>query len=536
MSFAILLASGYVIVVAILLFTILVLMVLNRIKGFVEEEQIAIPTMVSPAFKIIKLMFLKVAISIETVLMVVAVMLTAFTTSYVATYLYSFTSIDAVNIPHTYSVLLISNHFVNQIEKELINVSTSPLSYIEILQIFHEIPVEHSSGASYLLPLLIKCKGYDIEKYNNTISYLCKYLVNNKYVALIDVSNRIVEGRIRVGDEEFLIIRENLSKYLSIPLLPGIFPIHTMGVMGGATITASTSSIIVMPFSKDLYNTICEGECDVKTFLLITSLLPSSVKNAIVDVGLKYFDIVAMRHDNVVDIYSPNLVPSMKTLMGVISSILIALIFSLSISGGLVEKVVRISEKLFLVGVSYDTITASTSMTLILVFIIFFAPFLILMRFSAATDISILSYILSAVASNILLTYRVARSLKSKSYRILPKSSLTINTLMRLDVEQLKQAIQRFFGVDDLFALSEIEVLKGLDEYNEVRIELIYKRSFATLVTVEIYEDKNKDVWSYNAYVDVWSMEELSKYEYNKIAALVLSKVQGVIMQCITKF
>jgi hypothetical protein len=535
MRLAIALQPGYVVMATVMILTFTILMLTRRVKGFVEEEPMAIPTLVSPTFKIIKLMFLKVTISIETMLMVIAVILIAFTTSYIATYMYSSTHIDATNIPHTYTALLISNHYVNQVEESLANITTS-LSYIKIHQVFRELPIRSNSNASYLLPLLIECRDYSVEKHNNTLAHLCEYVVQyNGEAALIDINSRLFRESINVGGKELLVVREDLSKYLSIPLLPGIFPIHTIGAMGGATITTSPSSVVVIPYSKDLYNAVCKNDCDTKTILIITSPIPSNAKNEIVETGLKHFDIVALRHDEVIEVYSPSLVPSAKTLTGVASAIIFSLIFSLSVSGGLAEKVAEVSEKLFLIGVTYDTITASTGMAITTIFAIFSVPLLALTSLGVIAGISILSYILSAITANILLTYRVSRKLKSRSYRVLSKPFLTISTSTQIDIEHFKQVMQRLFNVDDIFALSEVESLRSRDGLNEIRVELIYKRGFATLITVEIYEEKSKDIWSYAIYVDVWSIEELSKYELNKIAVLALSKVQGAITQCTTK-
>jgi len=527
----------HIVMMIVILLTIVVIVLLKRVKGFIEEESIAIPTLVSPVFKIIKLMFFKVAISIETILVTIAVLLIAFTVGYVATYTYSYTTIDAINIPYSYSILLVSNSYVNQVEELLIN-ATIPLDCIRILQVFREIPIKSGRGASYLLPLLIECNVHSIERSNNILIQLCKYVKNlTKDNVLIDISNRDIEGTINVDGAKLSVIKVNISEYLSIQLLPGIPLTHTIGVMGGSTITASPSTITVIPYSKDFYEIICKNECNVKTFFIITSQIPDGIKDSIVKTGLRYFEIVALRRNNSIDIYSRSLVPSAKTILGITSSILISLIFSISISGGLAEKVIRISEKLSLMGVTYDIIIASVSIAITSIFAILITPLLIiLISLGAMVSVSMLSYILSATATNFLLTYKVSRKLKLRGYRVLSKPFLSINTPGQIDSGYFKQIVQKLFALDDIFMLSEVEVLRGSEGYNEIRIELIYRKSFATIVTVEVYEEKGKDVWSYTINVDVWSIEELSKYEQSKIASLALSKVQGALMQCITRF
>jgi len=531
---ALTLLPGYIVLLAFLLFTITVYMLLNRAKEFTEEEVTVTPTLVSPASKIVKLIFVKVIVSAEAALMILALLLTALTTGFTVAYTYSYTSIDARVT--TYSILLISNHHIN-VEKVLkASDMLSNSSYVRVIQVFHEILVESNGSKTYFLPLIIDCSNYVSEELNNTIAKLCRLIIeSDKDVALVDVSNDINVERLTINNVELLVARENLSKYLLIPLLPNLFLIHTIGTIGGTALSASPSTVVVLPYSEELYKAVCENNCNARELVLVTSPLLDD-KDAIVDFLLKFFDIVVLRKDSKVYMYSRSLVPSIKTVLGLFTSLLLSITFSLTISGGIAERIAQISEKLSLVGITQDTITAATSIALALVFVVFVSPLIVLSIFNKAIAISILSYILSAVTVNTLVTQKVSRRLKIGKYKALPRYTITINSVTPVEPELFKNVVQRLFVADDLFMLSEVEVLRGSRGYTEFRVELIHKKSFATIADVEVYEEKNKDIWSYTLSVDIWSIEELSKHEQSKIALLALSKVHGALMQCITRF
>lgn len=517
--------------IGVVILFIISMLLIKHLKGLVEEDILRIPVFVSPVTKIVKLIFFNIIRSAEAILIIIALLLISFSTAYSSTYLYSSTEMNVSHIPKVYNVLLISNRYVNNTEEINEDISLISQGFVKIVQLFNGLVIEQENKSYYLLPLLIKC--YINKSTVIDIDYMCK-LIRHGNVAIIDEKSEVDFNTITIKNQRFELRKVNLSNIANVEILPGIYLFHSLGIIGGSPILVSSTNVIIFPDNRNLFENLCEGGCDVKTILLIRDSNTSRYMEHINEL-LKYFEIVAIRHNNKVIVYSPNLIPSSKTIIGIGISLFFSLIFSISVSGGLAEKINQISQKLTLSGITHNMLSSSLAMVMIITFLIFFTPILALVLLNRVSAISLVTYLLSAILSTMVIMVRASMGLKTKGAKISVKSSISISVPTELNVNEFRIELERSFSADDFFLLTELETIEATPSNIEIRVELMYKKSLSSIITVEIYGEKSNGIWSYNILVDVWSLEEMSVHENVKLASMALSKVQGIVIKCITK-
>lgn len=496
-------------------------------KGVSEEEELVVPRLVSPAYKIIKIMFYNIIRSIELALIIISLLLTSFSIAYASTYLYSSSEIDASSIPYTYDILMISNSYEQGAEY----VKEVPVESIKIVQIYNGVLIEQDNKSIYLLPLVINCSPH-VKIYVGDIDKICK-LVSQGNTAIIDNKKAIGLNTISIDGQRFFVVKEDLSNFVRVEILPSIYLVHSLGAIGGTPLVATPTDIIILPENEKVVEALCNTDCNAKTIFLARN-------SSYVDIArlLKHFDLVAVRTNGKIHIYSPNLVPSSRTFIGLALSALFSLVFSITVSGGLAERIKLISQRLALSGVTYGMLSSSLAIVMIAILLVFYIPLLIVASLSGVENIfgvASTSYLLSATISIMVIVYRASAGLKVRGSKVLPKPSIVLNHTAKINVNMFRNELEKDFSLDDFFMLSEFEVLEDTNNMVEMRIELIYKKGLSSIVNIEIYGEKINGLWNYNLLADVWSLEELSGHEQAKLVLMALSKIQGVFTKCITE-
>jgi hypothetical protein len=538
-AIAILGLHNIMILLVALAITVFALLFLTKRKyGIVEEDYISIPSFVSPAFKIVRLMFIKTVLSLEVLLLILSIIITSFTAGYVTSYTYSRTQIAATDLPIVYSAMAISDGHVSE---TIIDKIFQNYSYIRIVQVYNEVLIGNKTSLSYIFPLIIDCTKAtsSILKFNVSIQSqiieLCTALNSQNNTIILDINSGVNVSVIRIGEEVFHVMKTNISRYVNIPLLPGIPLGHSIGSIGGSVITISPSIVGILPFKAELLNTICKEECDVKTIVLILDRCDKC--DDIARNVLRYFNIFAIRTNDKILIFSSSFVPTPQTILGILTLVALTLVISASISGGVAEKIADVVYKLVLLGITRDLIMSSTYIALLSLLLIFLAPLIVLtiMGFISAT--TLITYIISSFASAFLVVLRALSIMRSaKAVKPVSKPFVVFTSSTRVDIHEFKEMLQKMFLKDDVFAISELEVLPSLEGFYEMRIELVYRKRLATLITIEMSERKEDGVWRYDLYADVWSIEELNRSELNRLAIFALSKIQGVLINCASRY
>ena len=539
MTATILRLHNIMILLAALAITIFALLFLTKRKyGIVEEDYISMPSFVSPAFKIVRLMFIKTVLSLEVLLLILSIIIVSLTAGYVTSYTYSRAQIAVTDLPIVYSAMAISDGYVPE---TIINEIFQNYSYIRIIQVYNEVLIDNKTGLSYIFPLIIDCAKAtsSILKFGASIQSqiieLCAILNSQNNTIILDINSGVNVSAIRIGEEVFHVMKTNISRYVNIPLLPGLPLGHSMGSIGGSVITISPSIIGILPFNAELLNMICKEGCDVKTIVLILNRCDKcddTARNV-----LRYFNILAVRTNGKISIFSSSFVPTPQTILGILTLVILSLVISASISGGVAEKIADVAYKLVLLGITRDLIMSSTYIALLSLLLIFLAPLIVLSIMGIISAATLITYIISSFASTYLVVLRALSVMRSaKVGRPISKPFVVFTTSTRVDIREFKEMLQKMFLKDDVFAISEMETLPSLEGFYEMRIELVYRKRLATLVTIEMSERKENGVWRYDLYADVWSLEELNRSELNRLAIFALSKIQGVLTQCISRY
>ncbi|MCS7112207.1 MAG: hypothetical protein RMI45_05685, partial [Ignisphaera sp.] len=86
-----------------------VLFIISRYKGYVEEEPIGEIRTISPALKIVKLIFSKTVGSIEILIILISLYFLTIMASSVASYAYSMNTVNLEGKPHLFDVAGVGN-------------------------------------------------------------------------------------------------------------------------------------------------------------------------------------------------------------------------------------------------------------------------------------------------------------------------------------------------------------------------------------------------------------------------------------------
>jgi len=505
-------------------FYITIMVYLWRAEGSVEEEYIEQPKTVSPAVKIIALILRKMITSIEALLVAVSLCTMAIMSSLIVSYVYTSTTIDMSGYVNSYNFIGITNrlHAIYNI-RSIFNAS--PL--LIVVQLYEPITLRNTSITLY--PLILHCDSYFLRIISDWIERICRLLRDREYVMILNKNIHLNLSSIHIDNNMFRIVYDDIGYVTNIAIAPNLPLVHSIGSMGGTILKIENVSMIaIVGMPIDRAESLCGNSCFAKIIVLSHLNISNVYEDAKRYLGL--FDIVILRLDNSGYIYSNNVIPSSITAIGMGIMILSSIIISLSLSGALLERFVEIGRKLITIGITSDFYVASFIVGLAIFFTFWSIPILILVSLGIINTLSILSYIIMSVG-NIALFFYVAKPKLERVGKGYGETTLSYITTSPIDLESLKKCIVANLENDEFFSLGEVELIEERD-VSIIRIELLYRRTIATLVAVEIYIRGFDSTSNLNIIVDVWSLEELSGRFVQNLTQLVLSKIYGVLRIC----
>jgi len=514
----------------ILLLFIIIILVINRFKGYIEEELLGEIRIISPALKIVKLLFSKIINSVEIIIIFLSIYLLTIMASFTTSYTYSMKTINLDGEQYLFDVIGVSNT-IDVIDKIRFTNYT-----ITIIQVFNTITLNINNESLFSYPLLIECSN-SVESISNTskdiemLMDLCKFLENHKIILNIDLAKLLQE--ITIGNSRYNVIGMDIKPLLNIKFIPSLYIVHSIGSIGGTAIKLEDiNKLAIFRFSRDNIEILCKDECNVKIVVLYieSKIKESSMLNNIINEYKNIFDYVIVRHNSVGTIYSNIFVPTYESLIGFLLLIIISVIILLLLSGGLIEKLTYIVSKLWSIGISKELYNASVIFTLIITFIFAGIPIAIGNYIGWLNSFGFLTYISISIISIAILSTQLTRRIHIAKPPQGPSFTYITNNYM--DVEKVKRCLTHSLQNDDLFYLNESEVLKN-SKYFVLRLEMIYRRALSTIVSSEIYVDSYDNLWKYLIDIDIWSIEELSSRETKYITSLALSKIYGGLSLCL---
>lgn len=517
-----------------MIFTV-ILLTMNKYRGYVEEEPIREVRLVSPALKIVKLLFSKTISSIEIIIIVVSLYLLTIMASSIAFYTYSMKTVDLENRPYLFDVAGVSNT-ISTIDKVL----QSRYSIV-IVQVYRALIFSIGNETLMLYPLLIGCNK-DVVLLDNTNMHirmlldLCAILEVDSVVVLNkDLSILIQEVSLRNVKYNFVVVAD-LKPLLDVELIPGVYILHSIGSIGGETIKLEDiNRVALLKISKDNIDVLCKDGCDAKIISLYIGGVHEKADglDSIIDEYKDIFDYIIVRHHNRGTIYSGTVIPTLESIVGLLILFLTSVILLLSISSGLIEKLGYMVDKLWSIGISKEVYWASSVLTLIIIFSITAIPIAISCYIGWLNPFGLIAYLMVSITTIIILSSQLTRKLGTVS-NLPQRFNVTYMTESYVDVEKLRKCLAQSLHSDDFFHLSEIEVLEN-SKYFVLRLEMMYRRALSTIASSEIYVEGHDNLWKYMIEIDVWSIEEFTPREMRYIKSLALSKVYGGLTSCLEK-
>ncbi len=510
-----------VLTITITLYITILLVLAN--KKSVEEEYIAEIRTVSPASKIIGLILKKMFSSLGAMLIVISLYIIAIMSAFIASYMYTSMVIDMSGYPSFYNFIGTSNSIGNT---EYINTSRS----ITIIQLYNPITLYNVNLTLY--PLIIYC-GKDIINFQNNVPggflKICNLIQGENNSIILDSKIRLPLTSLYIDDQLFNIKYANLSYITDIDIAPGLPLVHSIGSLGGTILKIENSSMIaVISTSLDNIKKLCKDECNAKSIIISNIDISEAQKN--LTEYLSYFDIVILRLDGRGYVYSNNVIPSPITIAGMSIMFINSIIISLSVSGALLEKLIDLGQRLMTVGITSEFYNAIVSASMVTFFAISGLPIIILGALGSFNSMGLLAYILMSIGNTLLFSYMTKTRLE-KVGRGYGETALTYIG-GPINVETMKKCFTGNIANDEFFNLGEIELIREKGTYI-IRVELLYRRAVATLVSVEIYIRSVNNSTTFNILADVWSLEELSGRIAQGVIQLALSKVYGALKICV---
>lgn len=492
----------------------------NRHKGFEEEEHMGELILTSPVFKIVKNIIIKSLFSVEIILTLLTMYILSFTVAYVATYGYT---TQVLNIDPMYNALFVKRGLL---DIDAMDVSNT----IIITQIFNPIEVD---GEAYY-PLLIMCKISDsnISESNTLARTLYKYCryVQEGY-AIIDLSSSIhIENISKALDLGLNVVIDDLSELIDIELIPGVYIVHSLGIIGGLSLRIEhVDKLLLLPLNKNIINRICDHSCETKTIIL--SFSKEVIKNSDNYKLVSLFDYSVMRTDSSVIMISRSYIPTTRTVLGILLSLLMSMIVVYAVGGGFTEKIIGMGNTLFVIGITKEVFSSMVLLGVSIVVTISMLPIAILSLANYIDSIAFLNFALCAIGFLITTSYRLRRNIGKVVYHeFIPSYSYVVD--VHTHPNKLIECIRDYLKEDDFFIIEKTEVIDEKTHFT-VRIELIYRRALSTLLFVEIYIDRLNHSVKYSILVDVWSIEDLPSKILTSIHQLALSKILGGVISCI---
>lgn len=513
---------------------IVVLLVIGRYRGYVEEEPIGEIRTVSPALKIIKLIFSKTITSIEILIILISLYLLTVVASFTASYTYSMRIVNLEDKPYLFDVAGISSAIdvISRIEK---------IRYTVIIaQVYRALLLDIDNRTSLFYPLLIKCGENSVGELVSGVAgpiklliELCRALESNNTILLnrdLDTATQIVN----LDGVKYNIIAVNLKPLLNIELVSGVYILHFIGSMGGEVIRLEdVNKVVLLRFTQNNFNMLCRDGCDARIMTLYIDVSGSSTLNTIIDEYKQLFDYAIVRRNGTGFMYSSTFIPTPESIVGLLILFTISVIILLSLSGGLIEKLSYVTTNLWSMGVPKELYWASSILTLAIIFGVAALPIAACYYIGWLNSFGLTAYLVMSIATASTLSNQLVRKLSA----VQPtphRSSISHVSEKYIDVENLRECFTRLLQGDDILHLNEIEVLRDSEHY-ALRVELIYGRALSTITVAEIYVEGYDSLWRYAVDVDVWSIEEFTAREVKYITLLALSKIYGGLTYCIER-
>jgi len=511
----------YLLVLAPILVTFILFLVYMalRCNGLIEEDRIGEPKLVSPAFKLVKNVITKSFTSVEILLILISIYVLSFNVATVSSFAYTSHPLE---IEPQYSALLIKRDIV--IPQYVSNISES---YVILNQVFNGVEI----GNDTFYFILAKCDLDDVYRRNELAGILqeyCDYL-DKGYILVDESSNISRKAIVEMLDADVGLRRVRLSAILDLELAPGIYVIHSIGVVGGLSIRIEkVDKIVFAPLTWRIIDRVCNVECDAQSIVICFDDVEKYSEK--IDELLNKFDYIILGDDGGALAVSRSLVPSPETIFGMVLSFVMSMIIMYSVGGGYIEKITSIGENLFILGFTRElyisTVILGTAITLAISSI----PMVAATAIGLVSYVAMLNYIASALGFIIITSRKLHSSIgKPMCIEVLNNYSYVVDTYVSPSV--LTECLKDVLKEDDFFYISEIESIK--ENLWVIRIELIYKKALSTLASVEIYIDKVDHGVEYTIAVDVWSMEDLPREIINSIQRLALAKIVGGVEECL---
>lgn len=506
------------------LFTIAIVTIMKKYKGFIEEDYLGEVRLVSPAFKIVKNVIVKMFLSIEVLLILLAIYILSFMLAYTATFTYTFQVLD---VEPQYNALLLKKDITS-----LRDIAELAKNHITVVQIFN--PVEIDKEVYYAL--LVKCR-IESELKNRSMLFqmlnkYCEYL--KKGYVIVDANNTLTNqdlSKLLGKDKNINIIRLDLGEFVRLELAPGIYVVHSIGTIGGLSLKIEHKErILIMPLDEKLLNNICSNK-DCETRLMVIGFDDVNIYVETLDKLVSLFDYTIIKKDGNSIVYSQTYVPTPRTILGMVLSLIISMLMMVAVGGSFIEKIVSMGNALFVIGITKDLFMSIVLLGTSLTMLIMILPIAVASWLGFINSIAVVNFILSAIGFIAITSFNLrSRIGKSQTYGFIPSYSYVVGTYIPPNV--LVSCIKKFFVGDDFFHVGEIEYITEKGRH-VIRIELVYRKALSTLSSVEIYMDNVDHGVRYTVIVDVWSMEDLSSNIMTSIQRLALSKTVGGIMGCI---
>ncbi len=305
----------------------------------------------------------------------------------------------------------------------------------------------------------------------------------------------------------------------SIPLAP------SLGVVGGVTVSVKDpKDLAILPLSARALDALCGLSCSAKCLLLSFDEYPP--KRLVSDcVLIEYRNGVAL-------VVSGFKVPTLRSLASLALSTMLAAVVAVVACGGIAEKMRRFCQSLLVQGVSRETLVTSVAMASIATsFLAMPAAFAIPYTLLGGVQggISLATYTISTALLSYVLSRRVSRSLRVSSAKKVIPASLEVRASKSFN--EVVKCVKESLSQDDNFLLSELEVLP-LNGKHVLRLELVYRKAMAILVSVEVELEVLSDrLRILYASAEVWSFEEVGE-KIQSVASLAIGRAVGTVWLC----
>ena len=486
----------------------------NRIEDLAPAP-IREPSYVASSLRIVAIMLREYLRSIPALLLVLSLVLTMLLSSVTTTY-----SLVETRMSFTPSIEMKSFVTATSIDVVKKLEDRENASYLAIVHIYGFARLCVDSRCRDMLPLILVCRG---STGCSAIDRICRAL--EKCDALIHGANSVVLGSIELDSKpiELRVCGTDLSKAMSIEVLPNTYLAHSLGVLGGRTLVLSDPRALVI-LSPRFLRYVSDQPIRI-TVVSSSSDLPKIVGEDV--------DTFGYYQNGTLIVESRSLVPTARSFLSLGVSILIAMVIGIAVSSSLIERIAMFSRVLIVQGTTMDLIKVSASIALFLLLSCFGVPTAIAIYFtqgplpSASSILTLLTVSLGLSATTLkrLETIHIARVEEPLTF----ERSYVFEK--KMPINDLVECLRRGLAKDDFFEAGELEILETGRGYL-VRVELYYRMALALIASVEMAVEERENSTLVELYSYVWSYEEVERKRIASVAYMALSKVSGVLRVC----